>query len=279
VLASDGETIVLGGLISKQDNRQENGIPFFKNIPYVGALFRYRTQSVAKRELLIIMTPHIIRSEFDNARLLSEESRRMNWCVPDLAKVHGHGIDVIGPAMKGANPVPMPTMTYPAGPAYFGPIGGDANPGMIYPQGTMIPPGTVIQQPTAAQPPTAMPTPQPVPVIVPAIPPAPAPGVPVSANPVPYGVTPAGATAFGSPGATAATWVAPVAPPMTMAPPPQVPGGPMMPAAPTAWTMPPVAPPKRGYLMSQPAEGNGTPPATQPTNQPTEGKKWEALGR
>ena len=44
VLASDGETIVLGGLISKQDNRTENGIPFFKDIPYVGSLFRFRSR-------------------------------------------------------------------------------------------------------------------------------------------------------------------------------------------------------------------------------------------
>src|SRR5262249_38276738 len=54
VLASDGETIVLGGLISKQDTRQENGIPYFKDIPYVGALFRYRTHVIQRREVLII---------------------------------------------------------------------------------------------------------------------------------------------------------------------------------------------------------------------------------
>ena len=46
VLAADGETVVLGGLITKQENRTENGVPFFKDIPGVGALFRYRTRSV-----------------------------------------------------------------------------------------------------------------------------------------------------------------------------------------------------------------------------------------
>ena len=46
VLASDGETIVLGGLITKQDNRTENGWPIFKDIPYVGALFRFRSQQI-----------------------------------------------------------------------------------------------------------------------------------------------------------------------------------------------------------------------------------------
>ena len=51
VLASDGETIVLGGLISKSDSRQENGIPYAKDIPYLGALFRYRTHSIQRREV------------------------------------------------------------------------------------------------------------------------------------------------------------------------------------------------------------------------------------
>ncbi len=50
VLASDGETIILGGLITKQDQRQENGIPYFKDILYVGALFRFRTHSVQRRK-------------------------------------------------------------------------------------------------------------------------------------------------------------------------------------------------------------------------------------
>jgi general secretion pathway protein D len=282
VLASDGETIVLGGLISKQDNRQENGIPFFKNIPYVGALFRYRTQAVQKRELIIIMTPHIIRSEFDQARMLTEEMRRLNLCIPDIAKLHGHGMEVIGPAMKGANPVPVPTHHgYPAGPAYFGPLGGDANPGMlVVPQATapQTSPqtGIVIQQGTpglvGAQPPVVyQPTPQPMPVPVqqqpPVIMPIPAPGfapppsTPVMAAPPPnynYVVTPIAATG-------------PVAPPMSMAPPAPVAGGPMMPVSP-AYGTPPQTAPRRGYTMSPTPEAQGAPPSTKPT----EGNQWQS---
>ena len=288
VLASDGETIVLGGLISKQANRQENGIPFFKNIPYVGALFRFRTHSVAKRELVIIMTPHIIRTEMDQARILSEEARRMTWCVPDVAKLHGHGLEVIGPAMKGANPVAIPPGAYTPGPAYFGQMGGDPNPGMVFlPQGAMMPPGMVIQPGTMIQPGVpapslgtlpapslgTLPAPQPLPappvgaVLPPgSVPVVPAPGVPISAYPVQYGVVPVAAA-----GPTI------IAPPMSMAPAAAVPGGPQMPAAPTSWNAP--AQPRRTYAMSPTGEANGTPPAIQPTNKPTEGKQWETFGR
>jgi len=51
-----------------------------------------------KFETLIIMTPHIIRSEYDHARILAEESAKMKWCLPEVAKSHTHGMEVIGPA-------------------------------------------------------------------------------------------------------------------------------------------------------------------------------------
>ncbi|MBN9522791.1 hypothetical protein J0H58_30445, partial [bacterium] len=116
ILAGDGETVVLGGLITDQDSRSQNGIPFLEDIPYVGALFRYRTQAIQRREILIIMTPHIIRTEADQARVLAEEARRMEWCLPDIARVHGHGMEVIGPAMRGATPTPVPGFPNPNGP-------------------------------------------------------------------------------------------------------------------------------------------------------------------
>jgi type II secretion system protein D len=118
VLASDGETIVIGGLITKQDTRQENGVPYMKDLPYVGALFRYRTHQLSRRELLFIMTPHIVRSEFDSARVLAEEAGKLKLCWPDILDIHKHGGEVIGPATQGARPVPVNPA--PLG-QYFGP--------------------------------------------------------------------------------------------------------------------------------------------------------------
>jgi hypothetical protein len=131
VLASDGETIVLGGLIAKQDTRQENGIPYLKDIPYAGALFRYRTHTIQRREVIIIMTPHIVRSEYDHARILAEESARMKWCLPEVGRLHGHGMEVMGPASQGARPVPIGPPTQGPGPSYV-PGGPNFVPGPAY---------------------------------------------------------------------------------------------------------------------------------------------------
>ncbi len=175
VLASDGETIVLGGLISKQETRNEVGIPYAKDIPYLGALFRYRTHVTARREILVIMTPHIIRSEYDQARILAEESGKLKWCLPEVAAAHKHGMEVMGPASQGARPVPVgqpqPQPNFVPGPAYFGTFNapipldgapafqpgvapGVLQPGTVQPQPGTMPPGFV---PPAMQPGAVMP--------------------------------------------------------------------------------------------------------------------------
>ena len=89
VLAQDGETVVIGGLLSKRDEKTENKIPFFGDLPGVGSLFRFRQQTKNKTELLIVMTPHIIRCPGDAQRFVSEESERMDWIKGDLSKFHG----------------------------------------------------------------------------------------------------------------------------------------------------------------------------------------------
>ena len=64
----------------------QNKVPWFGDLPYVGAAFRYRTQNKTKSELLFIMTPHIIRSRTDADRVLAEAGRRMDWVFGDVVK-------------------------------------------------------------------------------------------------------------------------------------------------------------------------------------------------
>lgn len=87
--AHDGKTVVIGGLINKRDEKQQRGIPWLGDIPYVGALFRYRSQTKTKTELLIILTPHIIRSPQDAERIFMEESRKIAWSLNDVQAIHG----------------------------------------------------------------------------------------------------------------------------------------------------------------------------------------------
>ncbi|MBI5555272.1 MAG: type IV pilus secretin PilQ [Elusimicrobia bacterium] len=60
ILAGDGETLVIGGLIDEQATEDLSRIPFIGEIPIIGALFTHKTSNTTKTELLVFITPHIM---------------------------------------------------------------------------------------------------------------------------------------------------------------------------------------------------------------------------
>lgn len=60
VLVDNGETVVLGGIYTKSDRQQEDRVPFFGELPYLGFLFRNTSVESSKTELLIFVTPKIL---------------------------------------------------------------------------------------------------------------------------------------------------------------------------------------------------------------------------
>ena len=66
VLVNNGETIVLGGIFTTQVTQSVTKTPFFGDLPYVGKLFRRTTNTDDKQELLIFITPRLIRDSVSN---------------------------------------------------------------------------------------------------------------------------------------------------------------------------------------------------------------------
>ena len=62
ITVRDGQTIVVGGLISDRYETREEKVPFFGDIPLIGALFRGEFKESRKTELLIVLTPHVTMS-------------------------------------------------------------------------------------------------------------------------------------------------------------------------------------------------------------------------
>ena len=60
LLVNDGESAVIGGLTVTEVAQTRTGIPFLMDIPYLGALFRTTRNREQKRDLLIMVTPHIV---------------------------------------------------------------------------------------------------------------------------------------------------------------------------------------------------------------------------
>jgi general secretion pathway protein D len=75
VVVQTGETVALGGLIRDRHTEGETGIPVLSEIPVLGNLFKTTTNTDDRTELLILLTPRVVRNAND-ARALTEELRR-----------------------------------------------------------------------------------------------------------------------------------------------------------------------------------------------------------
>jgi len=69
VLANDGETIVLGGLITDDVTEKQSKVPLLGDIPYLGTLFRSSETVHSKRNLLVFLRPTILRNKMDDLKV------------------------------------------------------------------------------------------------------------------------------------------------------------------------------------------------------------------
>jgi general secretion pathway protein D len=74
VAVQDGQTVGMAGLIRDNSSQGNSGIPLLKDIPVLGSLFSTQANSRARTELLVLITPHVVRDQRD-ARALTEDLR------------------------------------------------------------------------------------------------------------------------------------------------------------------------------------------------------------
>ena len=89
VSAVSGQTVVLSGLLTKRDRAIHRRVPLLADVPLLGDLFRYDSVQTERSELLIILTPHVVRNRFEAEMIKQVESARMSWCLADAIDLHG----------------------------------------------------------------------------------------------------------------------------------------------------------------------------------------------
>ncbi|MFZ1936976.1 MAG: secretin N-terminal domain-containing protein, partial [Thermoguttaceae bacterium] len=89
VSAMSEQTVVLGGLIAKTTNESHAKVPLLGDVPLLGHLFRFDSTTNSRTELLIIMTPHIVKNEADADAIKQVEAARMSWCLCDVTAMYG----------------------------------------------------------------------------------------------------------------------------------------------------------------------------------------------
>jgi len=71
-IVQDGETLVMGGIIADRKSRSRTGIPYLMDIPVIGRFFGTTTDDVNRTELVMLITPHVIRN-LGEAKSVTEE--------------------------------------------------------------------------------------------------------------------------------------------------------------------------------------------------------------
>ncbi len=75
VVVKDGDSLALGGLIQQRDSVTKSQVPVLGDVPVVGNLFRHKQDTKTRTELLILITPHVVR-DFQEANDVTDEFRK-----------------------------------------------------------------------------------------------------------------------------------------------------------------------------------------------------------
>lgn len=81
ITVRDNETVVLGGLIESRESNSETKVPLVGDIPILGTLFRTQNDQTTRRELLLVLTPRVVRSseEYRQESLMERDRLKLMW--------------------------------------------------------------------------------------------------------------------------------------------------------------------------------------------------------
>ena len=85
----NGQTVVLGGLIQSTEDTIERKVPWLGDIPFIGQPFRYDSTSTTRKELLIFLTPRVIRTDADAEVIKQIEAERLHFVEEEAEAMHG----------------------------------------------------------------------------------------------------------------------------------------------------------------------------------------------
>jgi Flp pilus assembly secretin CpaC len=90
----DGQPLILGGLVSRDQSESNQSLPFLSQIPFLGKLFSSDVSSYRDRELVIVVTPTIVREPLHQTALweFADSSELLQWAVNPMPLNHHSSI-------------------------------------------------------------------------------------------------------------------------------------------------------------------------------------------
>ncbi|MDQ6717187.1 MAG: hypothetical protein M3Z17_02435 [Gemmatimonadota bacterium] len=102
----NGQTVVIGGLIGGAEDYIDTGIPFLKDIPLIGNLFKRQSRSHSRNELAIFVTPYIVRTDAEADSIRARIRARMDSAAPGIFGDSTRTVPPPSPTPPHASPVP-----------------------------------------------------------------------------------------------------------------------------------------------------------------------------
>lgn len=154
----DGSTILLGGLISRNQSDSNVGVPFLKDLPFIGSAFRSETGSKNQTELLIMITPYVVSDDFESESISEAIQNSFGDWAKDIKRarvVPQPEVIAVPPPRPREPAAPVPEALPPAAP------GAAVRPpmpsGAPTPAAGPVPPSPAPAAPSTGAPPPAAP--------------------------------------------------------------------------------------------------------------------------
>lgn len=87
IVIKDNETVVIGGLIQDQENENVSKVPFLGDIPGLGWLFKIKSKSRQKTNLMILLTPHIVKDAADLAAVTEAQREKFSESAKEVKPI------------------------------------------------------------------------------------------------------------------------------------------------------------------------------------------------
>jgi len=83
----DGETLVIGGLIGERKSKARRGIPYLMDLPVIGRFFGTTSDESTRTELIMLITPHVIRNREESRSVSEEFKNRLSTARDELERI------------------------------------------------------------------------------------------------------------------------------------------------------------------------------------------------
>jgi general secretion pathway protein D len=88
-VVQNGDSLLLGGIIQETTRRSRSGVPYLMDLPVLGRMFRFESDDVQRVELIVLLTPHVVRSRREAIEITQEYKDRLWDVMDDVERTSG----------------------------------------------------------------------------------------------------------------------------------------------------------------------------------------------